>query len=421
MAFPVPSAQRDTDFATSVTSMPVNMACPIFFDTFTGSSGTLLDAHTPDIGTSWTKLLNTGTGDIGLSSNAADANVAGYSTSEGGLYTADATYPSADYGATCTVVDGDTQDDTCTLAVRIQDADNMYAVQFNVDASQLYKKVATTWSTVGTAGAGVANGSRVTLKIVGTTLSFIDDGSTILSETVSDFSAAGKAGLGFGAVMVATDDSSTQALDNFTVTPVGELSLALVHVRNAGTWTEPTGYDQITDLTQAGGGAVGKLDGFYKITDGTELGIETWTASVGTSGAWQSIRITDWHGTTPPESDTASGDATSADPPTLSPSWGSDDTLWIAVAGHSAVSAAAFTAAPTNYTDFANNGASSGGAAVSIASSYRELAASSEDPGTFTAGGSNRFWASATIAIRPAAGGAPPATRRYSLGTLGVG
>jgi len=186
----------------------------------------------------------------------------------------------------------------------------------------------------------------------------------------------------------------------------GDLLIALVEVRNAGTWTKPSGWNDIATLSQAGGGSVGKLNGFYKIADGTEDGgTATWTTSTGTSAAWQVIRVTSWHGTTPPEAATASGDATSANPPNLAPSFASEDILWIVAAGHAAASAAAFTAAPTNYTNFANNGASSGGSAVSVASAYRELNAASEDPGTFTAGGSNRWWAAATIAVRPAATG----------------
>lgn len=187
----------------------------------------------------------------------------------------------------------------------------------------------------------------------------------------------------------------------------GDLLFAFVSVRNAGTWnTIPTGWVKIVE--QAGGGSVGETSVFYKIADGSEDGTTpTWITSVGTSGAWQVVKVTGWHGTTPPEVGTpSSGDASSANPPNLAPSFASEDILWIVVAGHSAASAAAFTAAPTNYTGFANNGASSGGAACSIASAARQLNAASEDPGTFTAGGSNRWWASVTIAVRPAAGGA---------------
>lgn len=224
--------------------------------------------------------------------------------------------------------------------------------------------------------------------------------------------------LGFALMAEASPSSGTPVATGFgtSVTSMavnmpatvdsGDLLIALVEVRNAGTWTKPSGWNDITTLSQAGGGSVGKLNGFYKIADGTEDGgTATWTASVGTSAIWQVIRVTSWHGTTPPEAATASGDVTSANPPTLSPSWGSEDTLWLAVAGHAAASTAAFTAAPASYSGFQNDGASSGGGAVSLASSYRAVTASSEDPGTFTAGGSNRWWAAATIAIRPAAAG----------------
>lgn len=186
----------------------------------------------------------------------------------------------------------------------------------------------------------------------------------------------------------------------------GDLLLTFVVVRNAITWnTIPTNWNKITE--QAGGGSVGETSIFYKIADGTEDGgTATWVASALTTAAWQTMRITTWHGTTVPEVGTASsGDSSSANPPTLTPSWGSAETLWIVVAGHTAASAAAFTAAPTNYITFANNGASSGGSACSIASATRQLTATSEDPGTFTAGGSNRWWAAQTIAIRPAAVG----------------
>jgi hypothetical protein len=201
------------------------------------------------------------------------------------------------------------------------------------------------------------------------------------------------------------DTSVTSMAVNMPATvDSGDLLIALVSVRNAGTWTKPTGWSDISTVSQAGGGSVGKLNGFYKIADGTEAGTTpTWTASAGTSAAWVVLRITSWHGTTPPEGGTASGDATNANPPSFDPSgWASEDTLWIAVASNSATTGG-FTAAPTNYTNLHSNGASSGGAEVSVATATRELAATSDDPGTFTPN-SNRFWAAATIAVRPAAG-----------------
>lgn len=228
---------------------------------------------------------------------------------------------------------------------------------------------------------------------------------------------------------IPTTPTSTTFATSVTSMPVtmpasiasGDLLTAFVEVRNAGTYsTVPTGWTSF--LSQAGGGATGKLDGFYKIAAGTESGTTpTWIASTGTTATWQVVRTTNWHGTTPPEATTASGDATAANPPSLTPSWGALNTLWLAVAGHAAISAAAFTAAPANYNNFLNTGASTGGSAVSLATSYRDLNATSEDPGAFTAGGSNRFWAAATVAIRPIGSAPPPtASSGFTLLMMGV-
>lgn len=187
----------------------------------------------------------------------------------------------------------------------------------------------------------------------------------------------------------------------------GDLLITLVEVRNAGTWTKPLLWLDISTLSQTGGGGgVGKLNGFYTIALGTEAGTTPiWTASSGTTGIWQCIRVTSWNGTTSPEATTTSGDSSAANPPSLSPSWGADDNLWLAVAGHAAITTAAWSAGPSGFSGFQDNGASSGGSAVSLASAWLQLNASSEDPGAFTVSGSNRFWAAATIAIRPASGG----------------
>lgn len=201
----------------------------------------------------------------------------------------------------------------------------------------------------------------------------------------------------------------------------GDLLLAFVEVRNSGTWTLPSGWTQL--ITQlGGGGSVGQGTVFYKIAAGTEGSSASWTASVSTTGTWHTRKITGWHGTTPPEATSTSGDSSSANPPSLTPSWGSDDTLWLAMAGHAAGSASAFTAAPSGYSDFTNSGASSGGSAVSLATCYKQTAATSEDPGTFTVA-NNRFWNAITIGVRPAAagGGGGSGTNLTTMMMMGVG
>lgn len=181
----------------------------------------------------------------------------------------------------------------------------------------------------------------------------------------------------------------------------GDLLLAFAEVRNAGTWTVPTDWTEFK--AQLGGSSVGELTCFYKIASGTEDGgTATWTASTGTTAIWQVIRVTGWHGTTPPEATSAQGDyTTNPNPPTLSPSWGAEETLWLEIAGNTAISSLT-TGASTNYSGYQSNTASSGGSQCTIASAYRQLNASSEDPGVFANAGKIRYWAAVTIAIRPA-------------------
>lgn len=186
----------------------------------------------------------------------------------------------------------------------------------------------------------------------------------------------------------------------------GNKLILYVSVRNPGSWgTPPTGWTQ--KVQQTGGGSASQLTIFERTATGSEAGTVTFTASVGTTATWQMAQFSGADATTISVSST-SGDATGANSPSLTPPWGALDTTWLTIAGHAAASAAAFTAVPTNYTAATSpvsSGASSGGGAVSVAMGYRQLNASSEDPGAFTAGGSNRFWAAATVAIKPISGG----------------
>jgi hypothetical protein len=90
-------------------------------------------------------------------------------------------------------------------------------VRFNTSGSQLYKRVGGTWTTVGTAGGGVANNTVVKLQIIGTTLKFFINGSTAITATVTDISATGVGGLGMGRVMVSGDGEAGIQADDFMV------------------------------------------------------------------------------------------------------------------------------------------------------------------------------------------------------------
>lgn len=168
----------------------------------------------------------------------------------------------------------------------------------------------------------------------------------------------------------------------------------------------PGGWVSILEETGSGGQT---LSLWYKIAGASESDFTYDTAGAETS-ANRVLRITNWHGTTPPEGDSASGSSANANPPSLNPSgWGTEDTLWIAC--YSIDGNATASAYPTNYDDnqFTDHGGSAG--APAIANATRELAAASEDPGTFTH--TAEQWGAGTMAVRPA-GVAPSGNPWYA-------
>jgi hypothetical protein len=198
----------------------------IFSDDFTDTDGVLLQNHTPGTGTSWTQLWQSTAGvDAEINTNRCRSDG---TLNHGVMYTADGSYPSADYDITCTLVSMVGQNDRpIYLLVRVQDQENMYAVRLEATASEsrLYKKVSGAWTALGSLFTVPANGSVIKLEIVGSALKFYDDGVEIASATDSDISAAGKAGIAFGGgpeLAISGDDGSTSnVIDTLTVNDLG--------------------------------------------------------------------------------------------------------------------------------------------------------------------------------------------------------
>ncbi len=206
----------------------------------------------------------------------------------------------------------------------------------------------------------------------------------------------------------------------------GHLLIAIITVEGDNTLTVPTltwpsGWTQLfaasINPTGCGGGSnqCSRFEARYRIADGSEVSTITVTSDNAERSTHRTLRITGHHATASPEaSSVASGVSGQADPPSLSPSWGSAETLWLAVAGSSNHNDG-FTICPTNYT----NCEISSDAGTSTAVGHRTLAAASDDPGPFTRNFDSQSWGAATIAIRPAAGGAASCGGRLLL--LGVG
>ena len=146
---------------------------------------------------------------------------------------------------------------------------------------------------------------------------------------------------------------------------------------------------------------------FGRIADGTEGSTATFSVTTAARAAANVYRITgNRNGLTSSEIAVSSvvnsgGNATTANPPNLTPSWGSAENLWFAVALINDSATGAFISYSANYSlgqIFNAHGSSSNSQA--IASCARLLTASSEDPGPLTWTTARRSDAY-TVAVRP--------------------
>lgn len=202
----------------------------VFSATFTVGANVVLSLYTPEIGTGlsllWTTTSEATTGYIVNAS--LDAITQNAANDSGSIYTLDATYATANYFVQADLTGhGIAAGHTWYLFVRVQDQENMYAVKLTDNDSgtttcQLYKKVAGTFTALGSAFNPPAVGSVIKLEMIGSALKFYDDGVEIASATDTDISAAGKAGIGGsgGAELVTplNDSTSNNRLDNLSVT-----------------------------------------------------------------------------------------------------------------------------------------------------------------------------------------------------------
>ncbi|HLP86575.1 MAG TPA: tail fiber domain-containing protein [Candidatus Paceibacterota bacterium] len=218
----------------------------VFADDFTEAVTTTLASHTPvGTGTSWTMLIQNGTATL-RAQNTGKVDVTATLADMGVLYTADGTYTSADYEVKVTASVIDTSDDVAIIAARIQDANNMYLFKFSGTAANnvLYKRVAGTWTVLGTSTIGVTAGSIVKLRVTGSTITAYRGDTLMISASDSSITNAGKAGLGAGNITVSTDDpDTTWDLDDFTVTNYEtSLNSAIFATGNVGIGNTNPGY-----------------------------------------------------------------------------------------------------------------------------------------------------------------------------------
>ena len=192
----------------------------------------------------------------------------------------------------------------------------------------------------------------------------------------------------------------------------GDLLLVFISLHyntfnSPATITTPSGWTEVWNGRHTVSSNVIEVGAYARDADGTEdsttVNFETSGTNPDAAGAAQCYRITDWFGALSGVEAGAESNGASAnpDPPSLTPSWGSEDTLWFAIAG-----AADDDATVSSYPSLFLNGVdtTSGASAnnrSSIGTARRESTASVLDPGTFTLSEAE-LWIAQTVAVRPA-------------------
>ena len=186
----------------------------------------------------------------------------------------------------------------------------------------------------------------------------------------------------------------------------GDLLFLQFSSRNfASTFTGPSGWTVLWEHTPVPGtgGTTTQYAAYLLVADGTEGGGSAdVVTSVATAAAAHVLRITDWFGDLAGvEIGTiAGGSDDKPDPPSLTPSWGAEDTLWIAVFG-AEDDEAIVSIWPTNFDDNQVDTVSglAGGQGATVGSSTREINTTVQNPSAYDLN-KTEFWGAQTIAVR---------------------
>lgn len=176
----------------------------------------------------------------------------------------------------------------------------------------------------------------------------------------------------------------------------GNKLVAALAIDGAVTVTWPAGWDEILDQNRTGVSiSVG-----VRTIDGSEGGTVTVTASGTEKSCHHVWQISGHDNAILPEALSANNNSATPNPPNLTPTGGAKDYLWLALA---ALQPGSNTASgfPGSYGNTGQEAGDGNATHAPLAWGRRELNASSEDPGTFSATSSN--WMAATVAIHPGA------------------
>jgi hypothetical protein len=191
--------------------------------------------------------------------------------------------------------------------------------------------------------------------------------------------------------------------------------LQCLFTSSIATFTWPAGWTVAKSLT----GAAAKSELAYRQSDGTEGAAIVVSTSLSVESAHICMRIVGHvnPATQAPQASTgATGLSTTANPDTVTPTGGSKNYLFVALAGNSGGSGPpTYTGFPSGYHHPLEQISSTGAGTYATAMATRQLNAASEDPGTFTNPSVN--WVALTAAVHPTPSGAT--RRRLIFGDLG--
>lgn len=266
--------------------------------------------------------------------------------------------------------------------------------EYRICADDACSSETQTW---GTATGTIDSGEFLQLRLTSNASFDALHSATVTVGTAGDQWDVTTAGAGEAFPLVlGTNSSQESALVSSHVVALpadvqsGNLLVTIVCAKGKA-WNTPAGWAAAMSFQDANVG----FNVFYRIADGTEGNSVTISTSGSAGSAHTSYRITGYQGSPEATSVASSGNDTTPDPGSLTPSWGLAKTLWIAAACEKDPTAGVVLY-PSGYTE----GLGPIGADETMASAHREVEAGSHDPSVFTFYDS-KPWAAATIAVRP--------------------
>lgn len=192
----------------------------VFSDSFTEASNTLLNLHTPNVGTSWSLALSTG-GATYTVNNTGTLQPTSTLLNVGCLYLANNASPSAavEVGVTLPAVVSATN--VVGLVFRYVDANNFYLLTISGTAANtvLWKKVAGVWSSLAASINNVNATNTVKVRAVGSNIVVYVADIAVITRVDTSITGAGLCGISAGTIgqNVTDDVSNTWRLDSFYV------------------------------------------------------------------------------------------------------------------------------------------------------------------------------------------------------------